>query len=123
MSTINKSVLLSAIRDAALDALNLDVLNAVQIGASEYAIPVVPKVDNEGAPQRYAKVTITACNPTGTEKVPAFDLDTAVAKWEAEKAEKAEKAAEKAAKAEARKAADAERRAKREAEKAEKASK
>ena len=120
MSTINKSVLLSAIRDAALDALNLDVLNAVQIGASEFAIPVVPKVDNDGAPQRYAKVAITACNPTGTEKVPAFDLDAAVAKWEAEKAEKA---AEKAAKAEARKAADAERRAKREAEKAEKASK
>ena len=118
MSTINKSVLLSAIRDAALDALNLDVLNAVQIGASEYAIPVTSAIDVENAPQRYAKIAISACNPTGTEKVPAFDIDLAVEKWNAECAEKAQKAAEKARKAEEKRAADAERRAKREAEKA-----
>ena len=118
MATINKTDILSGIRSDALDKLNLSALGAIQIGASEYAIPVTSAIDVENAPQRYAKVAITACNPTGTEKVPAFDIDLAVEKWNAECAEKAQKAAEKARKAEEKRAADADRRAKREAEKA-----
>ena len=118
MSTINKTDILSGIRSDALDKLTLSALGAIQIGASEYAIPVTSAIDVANAPQRYAKIAISACNPTGAEKVPAFDIDLAVEKWNAECAEKAQKAAEKARKAEEKRAADAERRAKREAEKA-----
>lgn len=108
MATINKTDILSGIRSDALDKLNLSALGAIQIGASEYAIPVTSVIDVENAPQRYAKIAISACNPTGTEKVPAFDIDAAVEDWQLEVEERERKAAEKAA-AKAAKATKAEK--------------
>ena len=86
---------------------------ARQIGASTFALPT--EVDGVTC---WVKVAFTCASPIATDKVPAFDIDLAVEKWNAECAEKAQKAAEKARKAEEKRAADAERRAKREAEKA-----
>ena len=64
----------------------------------------------------YAKVAVTAAQRTDTKANPAFDLETAVKKYESELAEKAEKAA-------AREAEKAARKARSEAVKAEKAAK
>lgn len=114
MSTMKKSEMLSAIKNDVVSRLNLEDLGAIQIGVGLWAIPSI-EIDGNVS---YAKVAVSAANPTGTEKVPAFDIDLAVEKWNAECAEKAQKAAEKARKAEEKRAADAERRAKREAEKA-----
>ena len=116
-NTMKKADLLSAIKADTLVKLNLDALGAVQIDSGVWAIP---SIDYEGK-QTYTKVAVTAANPIATEKVAAFDLDDAVAKYQKKLAESAEKAAERKRKHDEKVAADAERRAKRAAEKADKA--
>lgn len=106
-TTMKKSEITSAIRATALEKLNLDALGAVQIDTGVWAIPT-GEVDGLTT---YAKVAVTAANPTGTEKVPAFDLDEAVADWQAECEEREAKAKAKAEE-KARKAAEREAKAK-----------
>lgn len=79
------------VREAAIAHLGLDE-SGTQIGASTFAL----EFDIEGE-VCYAKVAITAAQRTDTKTVKAFDLETAVAKYEAEVAEKAAKAAEREA--------------------------
>ena len=106
---INKSEMDAIVRGGAIASLNLEELGT-QIGTSTYAIPVETP---EGV--FYAKVAVTAAQRADTKAYPAFNLEDAVAKFEAECAEKAEKAAER----EAAKAAKAAARAAKEASKAE----
>lgn len=113
-NSMKKSEILATIKANALSQLNLDALNAVQIDVGVWAIPT-GEIDGITT---YAKVAVTAANPIGTDKVPAFDLDAAVDAFNTENEVKATKAAERKAKHDARVQADAERRAKRAAEKA-----
>ena len=93
MSTMKKSEMLSAIKNDVVSRLNLEDLGAIQIGVGLWAIPSI-EIDGNVS---YAKVAVSAANPTGTEKVPAFDINAAVEDWELEVAERERKAAEKAA--------------------------
>lgn len=93
MSTMKKSEMLSAIKNDVVSRLNLEELGAIQIGVGLWAIPSI-EIDGNVS---YAKVAVSAANPTGTEKVPAFDINAAVEDWELEVAERERKAAEKAA--------------------------
>lgn len=102
-TTMKKSEMLAAIKADAVAKLPFEEIGAVQIGVGLWAVPG-PTIDGI---QTYAKVSVTAANPIGTEKVPAFDLDEAVADWQDECEEREAKAKEKA-----------EAKAKREAEKA-----
>lgn len=99
---INKSEMDALVRNAAIEVLGIENVGT-QIGTSTYAVPVKTP---EGV--FYAKVAVTAAQRADTKAYPAFNLEDAVAKFEAEVAEKAEKAAErealKAAKAAAREA-------------------
>lgn len=88
-----KTELLNSMRAEAMRFVDLST--ATRIGSSEYAIPVVGG---------YVTITITAKNPTSTEKVPAFNLEAAVAKYNSKLAEKAEKAAAREAEKAAKKA-------------------
>lgn len=88
---INKTELDSMVRNGAIGALGVSEVGT-QIGVSTYAVPVETP---EGV--FYAKVAITAAQRADTKKYPAFNLDAAVEKFEAEQAEKAEKAAEREA--------------------------
>ena len=117
-TTMKKSEIMSTIKATALSKLNLDALGAVQIDTGVWAIPT-GEVDGLTT---YAKVAVTAANPTGTDKVPAFDLDEAVKKFREKVAESEAKAAERKAKHDERVKADQERKAKRAAKEAEKAS-
>lgn len=99
MATMKKAELDTLVRETVIDALGI-AERGTKIGTSTFAIPVeTPEGDT------YAKVTVTAVQRKDTKTNPAFDLDVAVAKYEAELAEKAEKAA-------AREAAKAEKAAK-----------
>jgi hypothetical protein len=91
MATLKKAEMDALVRDGVIAQLNLAEVGT-QIGASTYAIAVDTP---EGT--FYAKVAVTAAQRTDTKAYPAFDLDTAVEKYEAECAEKAEKAAEREA--------------------------
>lgn len=113
-TTMKKSEIMSTIKSTALSKLNLEALGAVQIDTGVWAIPT-GEVDGLTT---YAKVAVTAANPTGTDKVPAFDLDEAVEKFREKVAESEAKAAERKAKHDERVKADKERKAKRAAEKA-----
>ena len=113
-TTMKKSEIMSTVKATALSKLNLEALGAVQIDTSVWAIPT-GEVDGLTT---YAKVAVTAANPTGTDKVPAFDLDEAVEKFRDKVAESEAKAAERKAKHDERVKADQERKAKRAAEKA-----
>ena len=99
---ITKSEMDTIVRGGAISILGIDE-KGTQIGTSTYAIPVETP---EGV--FYAKVAVTAAQRADTKAYPAFNLEDAVAKFEAECAEKAEKKAEreaeKAAKAAAREA-------------------
>ena len=77
-NTMKKADLLTAIKADTLTKLNLDAFGAVQIDSGVWAIP---SIDYEGK-QTYTKVAVTAANPIATEKVAAFDLDEAVAKYQ-----------------------------------------
>lgn len=113
-TTMKKSEILATIKTNALEQLNLDALNAVQI---DVGVWVIPTGEIDGI-TTYAKIAVTAANPIGTDKVPAFDLDEAVEKFNIDNEVKANKAAKRKADHDARVQADAERRAKRAAEKA-----
>ena len=101
-TTMKKSEMLAATKADVVAKLPLDEIGAVQIGAGLWAVPG-PVLDGI---QTYAKVSITAANPIGTDKVPAFDLDEAVEDWKMEQEEREAKAKEKA-KREAEKTAKA----------------
>lgn len=66
--------------------------NAIQFDDASWAIPV--SVDGMTV---YAEVSVKTKAWKDTKTTPAFNPETAIAKWEAEKEEKAQKAAEKAA--------------------------
>ena len=87
---ITKSEMDTIVRGGAISILGIDE-KGTQIGTSTYAIPVETP---EGV--FYAKVAVTAAQRTDTKTNLAFNLDTAVKKYESELAEKAEKAGEKA---------------------------
>ena len=97
MST-NKRELVKEIAAEALSG-SLDVAGATKIDDYTYVIPC--SFEDEEKPY-YARVTITACLAKDTKKNKAFDLETAVAAYEAKvakrEADAAKKAAEKAAK-------------------------
>ena len=67
--------------------------SAIQFEDSAWAIPV--SVDGMTV---YAEVSVKTKAWKDTKTSPAFNPETAIAKWEAEKYEKEQKAAEKAAK-------------------------
>ena len=114
-STMKKSEIQTAMKNNVLSKLNLEALGGIQIDSSMWALPA-GELDGKTV---YAKVAVTATNVIGTEKVPAFDIDEAVDKFDAKKAESAEKAAERQRKHDEKVQADKERRAKRAAEKVE----
>ena len=120
---MNKNELLSAIKAAGVQMVDPMNMGATQVGDYEYVVPVAPIEGDEGGETRYVRITFAACNPTGTEKVPAFDLTAAVEKYEQEKAEKAQKAEEAARKRAEREAANEARKAARATEKAEREAK
>ena len=92
MATMKKAELDALVRNTVIESLGIDS-QGTKIGTSTFAIPVeTPEGDT------YAKVTVTAVQRKDTKTNPAFDLDVAVAKYEAELAEKAAKAAEREAK-------------------------
>lgn len=71
-----------------------------EIGRYKYAVPVETPEDGVV----YATVSITCTKWQSTEKTTAFDLDEAVANYNAEEAERAEKARERAEKSAQKKA-------------------
>lgn len=85
------------VKNAVIDNLGL-ATSGTEIGRGVYVIPV--ETPENGTV--YAKVAVTCTRFANTEKTVAFDLDEAVAKFEAEEAEKAQRAAERAAKAAAK---------------------
>lgn len=92
MATMKKAELDALVRNTVIEGLGIDT-QGTKIGTSTFAIPVeTPEGDT------YAKVTVTAVQRKDTKTNPAFDLEVAVAKYEAELAEKAAKAAEREAK-------------------------
>lgn len=99
---MKKADLDALVRDIVVEKLGLNE-NGTRIGTSTYAVSAETP---EGV--FYGKVAITAALRKATAKNEAFDLDTAVAKYEDEVAAKAAKAAEKAAE-KAAKAAKAEK--------------
>lgn len=90
------------VKNNIIDTLNLREIGT-EIGRGVYAVPV--ETPENGVV--YAKVSITCTKFTATEKTVAFDLDEAVAKYEADEAEKEAKAEARKAEAEAKKAAKA----------------
>ena len=102
-TTMKKSEMLAATKADVVAKLPLEEIGAVQIGVGLWAVPG-PVIDGI---QTYAKVSVTAVNPIGTE----IDLDEAVADWQAECEERDAKAKAKAEE-KARKAAEREAKAK-----------
>jgi len=84
---MTKSELLKNMKNEAM--ARIDLSGSTQIGEFEYAVPV-----NGG----YVTITVTAKNPTGTDKVPAFSLEKAVQDYADTLAERERKAIERAAK-------------------------
>jgi hypothetical protein len=95
------------VKNTIIDTLDL-ASRGTEIGRGVYAIPVETPEDGTV----YAKVTVTCTRFNAGEKVTAFDLDEAVAKYQADEADKAERAAERKAAAEAKKAEKAAKSAK-----------
>ena len=87
------------VKNSVIDTLKLAELGT-EIGRGMYAIPV--ETPENGTV--YAKVAVTCTKFTATEKTVAFDLDEAVAKFEADEAEKVAKAEARKAEAETKKA-------------------
>ena len=90
------------VKNSIIDTLNLAEIGT-EIGRGVYAIPV--ETPENGTV--YAKVSVTCTRFASTEKTVAFDLDTEVAKYEADEADKLAKAEARKAEAEAKKAAKA----------------
>lgn len=83
------------VKNTVIAQLGIDTCGT-EIGRGVYAIPV--ETPENGTV--YAKVSVTCTKFAATEKTAAFDLEGAVAKFEADEAEKAEKAAARKAAAE-----------------------
>ena len=90
------------VKNTAIDVLGL-AERGTEIGRGVYVIPV--ETPENGTV--YAKVAVTCTRFASTEKTEAFDLDVAVAKYEADEAEREAKAEARKAEAEAKKAAKA----------------
>ena len=116
MTTMKKADLNRMIKTTAVEKLNLAGLGAVRIDSGVWALEI--PVDGK---TYYAKIAVSAANPTGTEKVPAFNLEAAVAAYNEKVAEQEAKAKEKAEKHAERVKADMERKAAKAAEKEAKA--
>lgn len=95
MAELNKTQMDKAVKDTVVEALNgaFEAADAVRIDDYTFAFPV--NVDGE---YTYAKIAITAVQRKDTRVHPAFDVDAAIAKYEAKIAEREAKAAERAAK-------------------------
>ncbi len=92
--SLNKTQMDKAVKDTVVDALGgtFDAVGAVRIDDYTYAFPVT--IEGEDT---YAKVAITAVQRKDTKVHLAFDIDTAVAKYEEKIATREAKAAERAA--------------------------
>lgn len=117
-TTMKKAEMMNAIKVSAVEKLNLAGLGAVRIDSGVWAL----EIPVDGKPY-YAKIAVSAANPTGTEKVPAFNLEAAVAAYKEKVAEQEAKAKEKAEKHAERVKADLERKAAKAAKAAEKEAK
>lgn len=95
MAEMNKMEMDKAVKETVVEALTgvFESVKAVKIDDYTYAFPVT--VDNEDT---YAKIAITAVQRKDTKSTKAFDIDTAVAKYEDKVTERDVKAAERAAK-------------------------
>jgi hypothetical protein len=93
--SMNKTVMDKAVKETVVEALNptLETVGAVKIDDYTYAFPVT--VDGEDT---YAKVTITAVQRKATKTLPAFDIDTALAKYQTKIDEREARVAEREAK-------------------------
>lgn len=96
-----REIVKQAAVDLLIDALNMG--GARKIGDYTYAVPI--KFEDEERP-RCAKVTITACLEKDTTKNKAFDLEAAVAAYEAKVEKREADAAKKAAEDSAKEAED-----------------
>ena len=76
------------VKNAVISDLGIVALGGVEIGRGKYAIPV--ETPENGTV--YATLSITCARFNATEKVKAFDLDEAVAKYEADEADRVAKA-------------------------------
>ena len=92
---MNTNEVRAAVREFVVGQMEdfLNENNAIQFEDSAWAIPV--SVDGMTV---YAEVSVKTKAWKDTKTSPAFNPETAIAKWEAEKFEKEQKAAEKAAK-------------------------
>lgn len=92
---MNVNEVRAAVRDYTVGKMEdfLKANNAIQFDDASWAIPV--SVDGMTV---YAEVSVKTKAWKSTRTTDAFNPETAIAKWEAEKEEKARKAAEKAAK-------------------------
>lgn len=90
--TIKKTELQAQAREAAISRFGFG--GEILIGTNEYA---VPSGVMDGETEIYVSIKVTAKNSRETDEVPAFDIDTASAAYQAELAEKAAKAEKKAA--------------------------
>lgn len=92
---MNTNEVRAAVREFVVGQMEdfLNENNAIQFEDSAWAIPV--SVDGMTV---YAEVSVKTKAWKDTKTSPAFNPETAIKKWEAEKYEKEQKAAEKAAK-------------------------
>ena len=92
---MNTNEVRAAVREFVVGQMEdfLNENNAIQFEDSAWAIPV--SVDGMTV---YAEVSVKTKAWKDTKTAPAFNPETAIKKWEAEKYEKEQKAAEKAAK-------------------------
>jgi len=92
---MNTNEVRAAVREFVVGQMEdfLNENNAIQFEDSAWAIPV--SVDGMTV---YAEVSVKTKAWKDTKTAPAFNPETAIKKWEAEKFEKEQKAAEKAAK-------------------------
>lgn len=91
---MNVNEVRAAVREYVIGKMDsfLDENDAIQFDDASWAIPV--GVDGMTV---YAEVSVKTKAWKDTKTAPAFNPETAIAKWEAEKEERAQKAAEKAA--------------------------
>lgn len=118
-TTMKKSEILSAIKEAILEKIDLEALGAIQIDVGTWAIPTGAI---GGVEETFAKLSITGGNPIGTDKVPALDAERVQELHEdflAACDEKTRKAAEKKAAHEKKVAEAAAKKAAKAAEKSE----
>lgn len=95
MAELNKTQMDKAVKDTVVEALGEVFVAAGVTRIDDYTFAFPVNVDGEDT---YAKVAITAVQRKDTKVHPAFDLDTAIAKYATKLADREAKAAERAAK-------------------------